>query len=107
MSIPYDFTRSIVTGSRETDGQALPVKAEMWLRDGEWRLLVSGPEWLVYDFARHARVSPTRRIWMHNVGGGMGYYSFLLGTQELQPRSKRERFARWLLRIPSYPKVAR
>ena len=80
--------------------EKIPVRAEMYRRKGEWNLLVRGPEWLVYDFARSASLSRTRSIWLHNYGGGMGGYSFLLGTMQMTGPTRRERFLHWLFRIP-------
>lgn len=80
--------------------QKIPVRAEMWTRQGEWQILVRAPEWIVDDFARHGSMSNGRRVWVHNFGGGVGGYSFLLGTVEVEAPTRRERFARWLLRVP-------
>ncbi len=78
----------------------IPVRAEMFRRKGEWNLLVRAPDWVVDDFARHGSMSNGRRVWVHNFGGGFDGYSFLLGTVEVEPPTRRERFARWLLRVP-------
>lgn len=84
----------------------ITVRAEMWTRDGEWQLLVHAPEWVVDDFAKHGSMSRTRRMHLHNWGGGQGSHSFLIGTMEMTARTRRERFARWLLRIPPQTRAA-
>lgn len=78
----------------------IPVHAEIWMRGDEWNLLVRAPEWVVDSFAKRGSMSNGRRVWVHNFGGGAGGYSFLLGTVEVEPPTRRERLARWLLRVP-------
>ena len=78
----------------------LSVRAEMWMDQSEWKMLVRAPEWVVSSFAQHGSLSDGRRVWVHNFGGGIGGYSFLLGTVVVEAPTRRERFARWFLRVP-------
>lgn len=91
---------SMPTDRSKAATDRIAVRAEMWMDGGEWRLLVRAPEWVVGSFAQHGSRSSSRRVWLHNYGGGLGEYSFLLGTVEVQAPTLRERFARCLLRFP-------
>lgn len=65
----------------------IPVRAEMYVRNGEWNILVHAPDWIVSEVGSRAQ-RPGHKLWIHNYGGGMGQHSFLIGTIPI-PKPKR------------------